>query len=40
MDRKGKGRARGSIALMDLPLETLKAIVGYVSLRVHPNWLF
>ena len=30
MDLKGKGRAKGNIALMDLPLETLKAIVGYV----------
>lgn len=34
MDRKGKGRAKGSIALMDLPLETLKAIVGYVCLTL------
>lgn len=37
MDRKGKGRARGNVALMDLPLETLKAIVGYVSWRAESN---
>ncbi|KAA6410485.1 MAG: hypothetical protein FRX48_05907 [Lasallia pustulata] len=37
MDRKGKGRAKGTIALMDLPLETLKAIVGYVPRKDLPS---